>query len=92
MRNELESIVKAYFRGIALRTRARLDLTQEQMAERLAMNPRSYIDIESGVCMCGTLTVLLLLMDQPDPKAVLEELNDKFKKLYNLYETEGLMV
>lgn len=86
MRNELEAIIKRELRGLALRTRARLDLTQEQMAERLTMNPRSYIDIESGVCMCGTLTTLLLLMEQPDPLTVLDGLKDKFKKLYESEE------
>ncbi len=90
MRHELESIIKTEFRTLALKTRARFDITQEQMAERLAMGIRSYYDIESGVCMCGSLTVLLLLMDQPDPVAVLNDLKYKFKKLYEFYETEGL--
>lgn len=87
MRHELESIIKTEFRSLALKTRARFDITQEQMAERLAMGIRSYYDIESGVCMCGSLTILLLLMDQPDPAAVLGELKQKFKALYKSYET-----
>ena len=90
MRNELQAIIKTYLRGLALRTRARMGLTQEQMAEHLSMNTRSYIDIERGVCMCGTLTTLILLMDQPDPLVALSELEEKFKKLYEAYETEGL--
>lgn len=90
MRNEMEAMIKTEFRSLALKTRARFDITQEQMAERLAMGIRSYVDIESGVCMCGTLTALLLLMDQPDPSAVLADLKAKFKKLYEAYETEGM--
>ena len=90
MRHELEAIIKSELRTLALKTRGRFDITQEQMAERLAMGIRSYTDIENGVCMCGTLTALLLLMDQPDPVAVLENLRQKFKKLCEYYETEGL--
>ena len=81
MRNELEAILKNDLRTLSLRTRARLRLTQEQMAEHLCMSPRSYIDIESGLSMCGTLTVVLLLMDQDDPASVLAELRGKFSKL-----------
>ena len=86
MRNELETIIKDTFRVLALKTRAAHDLTQEQMAEALAMVPRSYTDIESGVHMCGTLTAILLLIEQPDPLSVLEDLKKKFKDLYDSEE------
>lgn len=86
MRNEMEAIIKDTFRVLALKTRAAHDLTQEQMAEALVMVPRSYTDIESGVHMCGTLTAILLLLDQSDPLAVLEELKQKFENLYNSEE------
>lgn len=83
MRNELEAIIKDTFRILALKSRAAHNLTQEQMAEALAMVPRSYTDIESGVHMCGTLTAILLLIDHPDPVSVLAELKEKFEKLYH---------
>lgn len=83
MRNELETIIKDTFRVLALKARASHNLTQEQMAEALAMVPRSYTDIESGVHMCGTLTAILLLIDHPDPVSVLAELKEKFEKLYS---------
>ena len=82
MRNELEKIIKDTFRVLAIKSRAAHELTQEQMAEALAMVPRSYTDIESGVHMCGTLTAILLLIDHPDPASVLGELKEKFEKLY----------
>ena len=47
------------------------------------MSVRSYIDIESGVSMCGTLTALLLLMDQEDPSAILSELREELRALYD---------
>ena len=41
---------------------------------------------ESGVHMCGTLTAILLLIEQPDPLSVLEDLKKKFKDLYDSEE------
>ncbi len=48
--------------------------------QRLPPVPRSYTDIENGAHMCGTLTAILLLIDQPDPVSVLTELKEKFEQ------------
>ena len=64
MRQEKDKIIKTVFRALALKTRERLDLTQKEMADRLDMCERSYFDIEAGKTKCGTLTVLLLLMQR----------------------------
>ena len=82
MRTKMEAIVKSNLRTLALRTRARRALTQEQMAEALSMSVRSYIDIEAGVSMCGTLTALLLLMEQEAPASLLSELRGQLRSLY----------
>ncbi len=85
MRAEKESILKEELRVLALKTRDRLNLTQKEMARKLAMSENSYSDIETGLYMCGTLTAILLLTEQENPIVFLQELKIKFEKLY---ETE----
>ena len=87
MRTEKESLLKDELRLLAIRTRDRLDLTQREMAERLEMSESSYSDIETGVYMCGTLTVMLLLLMQEDPRGFLQALDEAFAKQY-----EGLLL
>lgn len=87
MRNEKEGLLKDELRLLAIRTRDRLDLTQREMAERLEMSESSYSDIETGVYMCGTLTAMLLLLMQEDPRTFLQALDEAFAKQY-----EGLLL
>ena len=87
MRSEKESLLKDELRLLAIRTRDRLDLTQREMAERLEMSESSYSDIETGVYMCGTLTAMLLLLMQEDPRRFLQALDEAFAKQY-----EGLLL
>ena len=87
MRSEKESLLKDELRLLAIRTRDRLDLTQREMAERLEMSESSYSDIETGVYMCGTLTAMLLLLEQEDPRGFLQALDEAFAKQY-----EGLLL
>lgn len=87
MRTEKETLLKNELRSLAIRTRDRLDLTQREMAERLEMNENSYSDIETGVYMCGTLTAILLLLEQEDPHTFLLALDEAFAKQY-----EGLLL
>ena len=81
MRAEMEPVLKEALRTLALKTRDRMGLTQKKMAEVLEMNETSYSDIEGGVSMCGTLTTVLLLMNQSDPTAFLGEVSGKFDEL-----------
>ena len=78
----MEEILKEELRVLALRTRDRLKLTQNKMSERLVMSETSYSDIETGTYMCGTLTTILLLQEQDDPKEFLRRLKVKFEKMY----------
>ena len=81
MRNEIEKLLKEELRILAIRTRARLNLSQREMAIKLEMSERSYSDIETGVSMCGTLTTILLLSEQEDPYSYLQALKKKFNAL-----------
>ena len=88
MRNDMNAILKEEFRCLAIRTRDRMGLTQNKMAEGLAMNEASYSVIETGVYKCGTLTAILLLMMQEDPREFLNKISNRFKELEEDYEKE----
>ena len=83
MRVEKETLLKQELRFLAIETRNRLNLTQREMAALLEMSETSYSDIETGVYKCGTLTTVLLLMEQEDPTVFLLGLKEKFIELYN---------
>ena len=82
MRDEKELILKKDLRELALKTREQLHITQKEMSELLSMKEKSYSDIETGVYMCGTLTCVLLLMIQDDPRIFLNQLKVEFAKEY----------
>ena len=82
MRQEKDKIIKTVFRTLALKIRERLDLTQKEMADRLDMCERSYFNMEAGKTKCGTLTVLLLLMELEDPRLFLLDLKAAFESEY----------
>lgn len=82
MRTDMEKLLKEELRELAIRTRDKLKITQREMSKRLAMSESSYSDIETGEYMCGTLTAVLLLIEQKDPNEYLKELNRKFTELY----------
>ena len=82
MRHQLEEILKEELRKLAITTRDELKLTQREMAERLEMSESSYSDIETGRTMCGTLTTVLLLDMQDEPKDFLYDVRMKFERQY----------
>lgn len=82
MRQEKELLLKEELRVLAITTRDRLGLTQKEMGQRLAMSESCYSDIETGRTMCSTLTAVLLLEMQEDPRGFLLEVNVKFKEQY----------
>lgn len=75
--------MKDELRVLAIKTRDRLQLTQKEMANKFEMSESSYSDIETGVFMCGTLTTMLLLSEQDDPKSVLDEFKVKLEEHVN---------
>lgn len=82
MRHEKEKLLKEELRILAITTRDRLGLTQKEMGRRLAMSESCYSDIETGRAMCSTLTAVILLDMQDDPKRFLFSVEAKFKEQY----------
>jgi len=82
MRHEKEKLLKEELRILAITTRDRLGLTQKEMGRRLAMSESCYSDIETGRAMCSTLTAVILLDMQDDPKRFLFSVEAKFNEQY----------
>ena len=77
IRHQFEIILGVELRFLAIRTRARLSLTQKEMGERLHMSESSYSDIETGKSRCGALTAVLLLNMQESPEDSLKVIEAK---------------
>ena len=82
IRDELTHILGEELRFLAIKTRNRLNITQREMGEILQMSESSYSDIETGKNKCGTLTAVLLISMQDDPKHFLKNVNEEFEKWY----------
>lgn len=61
MRKRYQAILKKCFYNDLIQTRTALGLTQSQMAERLAMSDRAYIDLDHGKTACGGVTLIVYL-------------------------------
>ncbi|MBQ8310928.1 MAG: helix-turn-helix transcriptional regulator [Clostridia bacterium] len=85
MRNEYKRILGEELRVLAIQTRAKHNLSQREMGERLYISESSYSDIERGVSHCSATTAALLLEMQDDPKAFLQMVREKYTQWY---ETE----
>lgn len=80
MRKTYKKCLKHYFHGTLINTRATLGLTQSEMAERFAMDDRSYIDPDHGKTCCSAITLaLFLLYICQDVYGFLEELRHVFE-------------
>ena len=62
MRKYYMKILKNYFYQNIIQTRSDLKLTQEQMAETLAMDVRSFMNLDHGKTGCSALTLSLYLI------------------------------
>lgn len=75
MRKQYTGILKGFFCRKVKGGRAALKISQEEMAARLQMAGRTYIDLEQGKHCCSALTlVLYLIYVCNDPLAFLNEL------------------
>ena len=75
MRKLQREVLKAYFYTQLIATRSEKGLTQSQMAERLAMDERSYIDLDHGKTCCSAITLArFLIFVCESPTQFLEEL------------------
>ena len=62
MRKTYRSILKHCFHINLVHTRTTMGLTQAEMAERLSMDDRSYIDLDHGKTCCSAVTLALYLI------------------------------
>lgn len=75
MRKEYTKVLKTIFHKKLIQRREALGMSQEEMAERLSMACRTYIDLDHGKTCCSSITfVLFLLYVCEDPMKFLEEL------------------
>lgn len=62
LRQQYKILLRRFLSEEIQKYRVRCQLTQEQISELLCMAPRSYADLEHGVCGCSGLTVVLFLL------------------------------
>ncbi len=82
MREQIRQLLKEEFRVLALRIRTNLDITQDKMGELLEMHKNSYAEIENGANLCGSITLVLLLLQLDEPTEYISYLGDQIKALY----------
>ena len=82
MKDQYKEILKTLLNEKIIECRGDLCITQEEMAHRLSMAVRSYIDLEHGKTGGSALTLALYLIYLcPDPTAFLAELKEAFDKV-----------
>ena len=81
MRKQYQEILQTFFHHRLYYTRVDiLDITQEEMAYRLALSCRSYVDLDHGKTSCSAVTLALFLVYIcHDPAEFLEELRYAFE-------------
>ena len=62
MRKQQREILKGYFYSQLIATRSEKRLTHSEMAEQLAMDERSYIDLDHGKTCCSAITLARFLV------------------------------
>ena len=81
MRNTYRILIGKYFCQTVFTYRIQQDMTQVEMAERLCMDERSYIDLEHGKNGCSVVTLMLfLLYECSDVDNFLRELRDMLEE------------
>ncbi len=80
MRNQYTQIFKEFFHHKLVHSRDDMGISQEEMAERLSMASRSYIDLDHGKSGCSAVTLVLYLIYVCDePLLFLNELREAFE-------------
>ena len=80
MRKHYSTILKTFFYRKLIQTRLAQNMTQEQMAEALIMDVRSYINLDHGKNCCSALTLSLFLIYYcSDVDSFLQELKEAFE-------------
>ena len=82
MRKQCEQILKNLFYKTLIYTRYHLELTQNDMAEILMMDVRSYVELDHGNSGCSALTLCLFLVFICDnPNSFLEQFKVSVERL-----------
>lgn len=80
MRRQYTKVLKTFFHGQLFQRRVDLGFTQEEMAYRLVMSNRTYIELDHGNSCCSALTLALFLIYVcADPIDFLNELQNAFE-------------
>ena len=80
MRKAYRAILKHHFYNALIHARDDAQLTQAQMAEKLCMDERSYVDLDHGKACCSAITLALFLIYVcEDVAEFLEELRYAFE-------------
>ena len=84
MRKQYSRILKEFFYESLIHTRHDLGITQEDMAFRLSMAPRTYIELDHGKTGCSAVTLALYLVYIcPDPMLFIAGLRNAFEEGFN---------
>ena len=62
MRKVYHMRLREHFHRALIETREHKEMSQAQMAEKLAMDERSYIDLDHGKTCCSAVTLALFLI------------------------------
>ena len=75
MRNHYKQVLKVYFHDKVFRAGVELNISQEEMAHRLGLSCRSYVDLDHGESCCSAVRLaVFLVFICKDPGLFLEEL------------------
>ena len=81
MREQYNRILRQFFYERLIRVRYERHLTQAQMAGILAMEERSYVELDHGKNCCSSLTLVrFLIYCCDDPVAFLKDLRAAFER------------
>lgn len=84
MRKAYHIRLREHFHRALVETRERKELSQAQMAEKLAMDERSYIDLDHGkTCYSAVTLVLFLIYVCEDVEKFLLELKNALEESQN---------
>jgi DNA-binding XRE family transcriptional regulator len=84
MRKQYKNALKTVFHQNLFRTRTDLGITQEEMAYKLAMASRTYVDLDHGKTCCSAVTLALFLVYVcEDVHGFLEELRHAFETAFH---------
>ena len=80
MRQEYNKILKEHFHKHLITKRYEMKLSQVKMADKLAMDTRSYVNLDHGKVGCSGLTLALyLIYCCENPVEYLEELKNSLE-------------